>query len=164
MVEDLESAIAFYGTPAFQSGLFSIGRRLIPVTISPDPKHPEVQDLAAFLRVLNALENIRSSISVAQRGRIMDAEPDARELAGLAQAETIDAIEVLSKGALAETTEKSIHLAKLRLSEGRTFLQLAQDLPTRAAVNNAIEHASRSLRSAREALANPGTLPPSYRN
>ena len=102
--EDLESSVAFYGTPAFQNGLFSIGRRFIPVTISQDPKDPEVQAIAAFLRVLNALENIRSSISVAERATTMTAEEDARELSALALAETIDAIEVLSEGALAKTT------------------------------------------------------------
>ena len=63
-----------------------------PVTISGDPNDPEVQAISAFLRVLNALENIRSSINVAERGRQMGADKDARELAALALAETVDAI------------------------------------------------------------------------
>ena len=74
-LKDLESAVAFYGTPAFQNSPLSIGSPLIggpvPVKISSDPNDPEVQAIAAFLRVLNALENIRSSISVAERGRTM---------------------------------------------------------------------------------------------
>ena len=52
---------------------FRIGVRTVatPVSISADPNDPEVQAIAAFLRVLNALENIRSSINVAERGRRM---------------------------------------------------------------------------------------------
>jgi hypothetical protein len=69
----------------FQNGIFSIGRRLIPVAISPDSKDPEVQAIAAFLRILNALENIRSSISSAERGATMMAIEDAHDLSALAQ-------------------------------------------------------------------------------
>jgi cytochrome c peroxidase len=163
-VEDLESSVAFYGTPAFQSGIFSIGRRLIPITISQDPKDPEVQAIAAFLRVLNALENIRSSISVAERGRTMKSGKDARELSALSQAETIDAIEVLSQGAFTGSHESAIRQALAHLSQARQLLNLGQRLPTRVAVDNALEHAARSLRAAREALADPSTLPPTYRN
>ena len=54
-VRDLESAVAFYGTPAFQNYRSERGT---PVSISADPNDPEVQAIAAFLRVLNALENI----------------------------------------------------------------------------------------------------------
>ncbi|HZO54592.1 MAG TPA: hypothetical protein VFB63_17900, partial [Bryobacteraceae bacterium] len=67
-VKDLESSVAFYGTPAFQ---FTFSNFVVPVQISPDPNDPEVQAISAFLRVLNALENIRSSINVAERGRLM---------------------------------------------------------------------------------------------
>lgn len=163
-VGDLESAVAFYGTPAFQTGLFSIGRRLIPVAISQDPKHPEVQAIAAFLRVLNALENIRSSISVAERAATMAADQDARELSGLARAETIDAVDVLSQGVFAENNDSAIQSARAHLFQARQLLELGQSLPTRVAVDNALEHAARSLRAARDGLANPTTLPPSYRN
>ena len=72
----------------------------IPVSISADPNDPEVQAIAAFLRVLNALENIRSSINVAERGRKMARADDMRELARLSLAEVTDAIHVLSEGAL----------------------------------------------------------------
>ena len=95
-VKTLEEAVAFYGDKAFQS---SIGNRAVPVTISDKADNPEVQAIAAFLRVLNALENIRSSMNVAERGSRMTREEDARDLAALALAECIDAIEVLSAGA-----------------------------------------------------------------
>jgi hypothetical protein len=163
-VEDLESAVAFYGTAEFQNGLFSIGRRLIPITISQDPTDPEVQAISAFLRVLNALENIRSSISVAERGRTVTLDEDARALSALAQAEAIDAIEALSAGSLSKSRESGIHRSVVDLSQARQFLELGQRLPTRRAVDNALAHAVRALRSARGELANPRTLPVSYLN
>ena len=73
-------------------------RARIPIDISEDPNDPEVQAIAAFLRVLNALENIRSSIDVAERGRTMTSVADLRDLARLSLAETVDALEVLSAG------------------------------------------------------------------
>ena len=48
-ISDLESAVAFYGTPAFQTSI--PGRNQIggmQVQISPDPDDPEVQAIAAF--------------------------------------------------------------------------------------------------------------------
>ena len=162
--EDLESAVAFYGTPAFQNGLFSIGRRFIPVAISQDPKDPEVQAISAFLRVLNALENIRSSISVAERAITMTGEEDARELAALALAETVDAIEVLSEGALTDNHEAAIQAARAHLFNARALLDLGRHSPTRAVIGNVLKQAIRSLRTARSTLANPATLPSTYRN
>ena len=67
------------------------------MSISADPNDPEVQAIAAFLRVLNALENIRSSLNVAERGRRMTRTDDMRELAGLSLAETIDAMQLCQR-------------------------------------------------------------------
>lgn len=161
---DLESSIAFYGTPAFQTGLFSIGRRFIPVAISQDPMDPEVQAIASFLRVLNALENIRSSISVAERATTMTTVEDARELAALALAETIDAIEVLSEGSLEKNQEAAVLAARAHLFNTRALLDLGRRAPTRAVIGNILEQAIHSLRGARSMLANPATLPSTYRN
>ena len=163
-VADLESAVAFYGTPAFQSGQFSIGRRFTIITISADPNDREVQAIAVFLRVLNALENIRSSIAVAERGTTMTAEEDARELAALALAETVDAIEVLAQGALNNNNESAIQAARSHLFGAKILLELSRRLPARELIASALDSATGSLRSARSALANPATLPPTYRN
>jgi uncharacterized NAD(P)/FAD-binding protein YdhS len=62
------------------------------VSISADPYDPEVQTIAAFVRVLNALENIRSSINVAARGRTMTTIDVMRDLARLSRAEVVDAM------------------------------------------------------------------------
>jgi hypothetical protein len=161
-VKDLESAVAFYGTQAFQT---SIGNGGVPVSISADPNDPEVQAISAFLRVLNALENIRSSINVVQRGQQMSSSKDAVELAGLALAETVDAIQVLSDGALSKSVEPAVLSSRAHLMAARSLLNAAWgSQASSAALGNMLASATRSLRAARSALANPDTLPPSFRN
>jgi cytochrome c peroxidase len=162
-VKDLESAIAFYGGPEFQSPK-SIGNpNAIPIQISADPNDPEVQAIGAFLRVLNALENIRSSINVAERGRTMASEADAHDLARLAYAEAADAIKVLSEGALATNVEPVILSARANLLAAGVLLQVAQYMPL-VAVNNVLQQATSRLQAARSDLADPATLPASFRN
>jgi cytochrome c peroxidase len=160
-VADLESAVAFYGTPAFQSSGFS---GATPVNISADPNDPEVQAIAAFLRVLNALENIRSSINVAERGRTMTMVADLHDSARLSLAETIDALEVLSEGALSTNSEPALRSALIELRVAKVALDMAQHLPGLTAIDNLLNVAVQHLRAARSALANPATLPPSFRN
>ena len=162
-VKDLESAIAFYGRPEFQSPK-SIGNpNAIPIQISADPNDPEVQAIGAFLRVLNALENIRSSINVAERGRTMASEADAHDLARLAYAEAADAIKVVSEGALAKNVEPVILSARANLLAAGVLLQVAQYMPL-VTVNNVLQQATSRLQAARSDLADPATLPASFRN
>jgi cytochrome c peroxidase len=160
-VKDLESAVAFYGTQPFQTSI--PGTFALPVSISADPNDPEVQAIAAFLRVLNALENIRSSLNVAERGRRMTRTDDMRELAGLSLAETIDAMQVLSEGALARRIEPGILSARVRLLAARLTLEAARDLRASEAIDKLLDAAARHLRAARSDLANPASLPPSFR-
>ena len=164
-VPDLESAVAFYGTPAFQNSPFSIGgpNGVIFVNISADPKDPEVQAIAAFLRVLNALENIRSALSLAARGRGMARDDDARDLASLAVAEATDASKVLTAGALASSTESGIVSARANLFAARVSLDVASHLRLRPLIDLALDESAATLRSARSALADTATLPASYR-
>jgi hypothetical protein len=160
-VPDLEAAVAFYGSDAFKNGL---APKAIPIEISADPADPEVHAIAAFLRVLNALENIRSSIDVAERSRTMTGVADLRDLARLSLAETDDALEVLSQGAFAKQNEPAIRSARLRLRAAKVALELAHRLRARWAIDDLLGVALRQLRIARSALANPATLPTSFQN
>ena len=160
-VADLESAIAFYGTPAFQN---SQQNGATPVTISGDPADPEVQAISAFLRVLNALENIRSSINVAERGRRLVSPADMRDAARLSLAEVVDAMEVLSAGALSRRDDPAIRTARVKLNEAQATLGAAERLKVAGAIDNLLSVALRDLRAAREALAEPTTLPASFQN
>ena len=162
-VKDLESAIAFYGRPEFQSPK-SIGNpNAIPIAISSDPNDAEVQAIAAFLRVLNALENIRSSTNVADRGRTMTSEADAHDLARLAYAETVDAIKVLSEGALEKNIEPAILSARANAIAAGILLQVAQFTP-RVTIDTVLQQATSRLRAARLELADLATLPASFQN
>jgi mono/diheme cytochrome c family protein len=158
---DLESAVAFYGSDAFKGSFFAGGT---PVDLEDDPADPEVLAIAAFLRVLNALENIRSSIDVAERGRTMTRVADLRDLARLSLAEVADALEVLSQGAFAGSGEPAIRSARLRLAAAKVAMQVAQHLQSAWAIDELLGVATRQLRAARSALADPATLPPSFRN
>ena len=160
-IADLESAVAFYGSPVFKASLSAVA---VPVEISGDPEDPDVQAIAAFLRVLNALENIRSSIAVAERGRTMPGAADRRELATLALAETIDASQVLAGGALSGQKDPAIRSARARLLAARAALEVAQRLGNPAAIENLLHVALDQLRGARTALVNPATLPQTFRN
>jgi cytochrome c peroxidase len=163
MADELEDAVAFYGSPAFRSPL-SIGVAATPITISSDPNDAEVQAIAAFLRVLNALENIRSAINVAERGRQMSSIEDARDLARLALSEVVDAMQVLSGGAFSQSVEPGILAARARLQEAQALLEGAVRSTASEGVRNTLTQAAAGLRAARLALANPATLPGSFRN
>lgn len=153
-VATLEESIAFYGSAAYQS-VDSIGDKIagpIPIKISDDPNDPEVQAIATFLRVLNALENVRSAISASERARRVARAADAREIALLAREEARDAFEVLTTGSLTKSADFTITLARARLLAAASALQEGN-----------LERALTSLRGAREVLADPSTLPTTYR-
>jgi hypothetical protein len=78
---------------------------------------------------LNALENIRSSINVSERGRTMTGGDDAHDFARLALAETGDAIKVLSKRAQAKNLEPGILSARANVTAAAALPQVAQHTP-----------------------------------
>jgi len=160
-VPDLEAAVAFYGSDAFKN---SLAAALIPIEISADPADPDVQAIAAFLRVLNALENIRSSIDVAGRGRTMIGVADLHDLSRLSLAEVDDAFDVLSQGAFAGQNESAIRSARTRLHAAKVALEQAGRVRARNAIDELLDVAIGQLRAARSALVNPATLPTSFRN
>jgi hypothetical protein len=86
-----------------------------------------------------------------------------RELAGLSLAETIDAMQVLSEGALARRMEPGILSARVRLLAARLALEAARHLRAPHAIDKLPEAAAGHLRAARSDLANPASLPPSFR-
>ena len=93
----------------------------------------------------------------------MTSDADAHDLASLALAETADAIKVLSEGALAKSREPGILSARANLVAAGALLQVAQHVQ-RPAIDNVLQQATNRLRAARSELANPATLPVSYRN
>jgi hypothetical protein len=92
-VAKLEDAVAFYTTDTFNNSIAGDGPAFV---LTKD----EINAIGAFLRALNAVENIRSSNAYAQRSIDPEELQPAEELVDLAIAETTDAIEVLTKGPL----------------------------------------------------------------
>lgn len=168
MTKTLEEAIAFYGTPAFQA-LGSIGGPggPVPVTISSDPNNSEVKAIGAFLRVLNAVDNIRSTVSLSSRSQ-QTSGSSRTNLINLALKDTSDAIKVLSSGGLAGSNSLSIKIAITKLNIARSQLNTAKQLSQlgvpSVAVNALLVQAIGSARGARESLVNVNTLPTSFRN
>lgn len=87
-INTIEGAVQFYqfGLP----GAFP----------SPQFGPAQVQAIAAFLRVINALENIRAAIDLEERAKLLSNQKAATELLELSVAELEDAIEVLSHASL----------------------------------------------------------------
>ncbi len=87
----IEGAVDFYNSEAFNNapgfGALIGGIRL---------EATEVEAVAAFLRVINALENIRSSVELENRAKTANNFNQAQELLKLSISELQDAIEVLS--------------------------------------------------------------------
>jgi hypothetical protein len=126
-VSTIEDAVNFYTTTTFNSSPanFIVGN----ITLTPT----QVGAVAAFLRTINALENIRSSIDLGERAKRQRPAP-ANELLKLSVSELDDAIGVLSGGALILSPEAQSARGKL--------------VTARAFVNQAIETADQSQRDA----------------
>jgi hypothetical protein len=92
-VKTVEEAVAFYGSRQF-------------INSATPPRDPivtskaETDAVAAFLRVMNAIENIRSSTALLERARTERNVTEEQELRTLAVAEIDDAITVLQQGKL----------------------------------------------------------------
>ncbi|MCI0490439.1 MAG: hypothetical protein L0229_27920 [Blastocatellia bacterium] len=91
-IETIEGAVDFYDSNAFNN---SPAGQIVPI----DLEATQVVAIAAFLRVLNTLENIRSAGDLEKRA-ILANLADGRELIGLSIAELTDALEVLNGGGL----------------------------------------------------------------
>lgn len=129
IVAKLEDAVAFYTSDVFASSLHGNNN---PFVLS----RTQINQIGAFLRALNVLENIRSSNAYAQRA-IDPAELAPRKLmAELALAETTDAIEVL-KEAPVQLFPAALNL----LSEAQKLERqaLKQNPPAAGPLQDAIE-------------------------
>ncbi|MDH3317784.1 MAG: hypothetical protein OER43_18720, partial [Gammaproteobacteria bacterium] len=99
-VETIEGAVAFYNGASFNDS--PAGQLLAGATGSGiNLDATQVVAVAAFLRVINVLENIRSSNELIARAIDPTTGPErARELLERAASETEDGMQVLSGGAL----------------------------------------------------------------
>jgi hypothetical protein len=113
-VETLEGAVAFYNGESFRNS--PAGQLVESATGSPiNLDATQVQHVASFLRVINALENIRASIALLDKVVETDRRADYENLR-FANEETGDAIMVLSEASLHTEAVQDLHEAR-RLTE-----------------------------------------------
>ena len=111
-IETIEGAVAFYNDDAFnKSPAADAGIIKLDAT--------QVVAIAAFLRVINALENIRQAIDYEERALASRRRTRVAKLLDLAAAETADALEVLDGGGLHPVAQNRLERALARLSRSK---------------------------------------------
>jgi hypothetical protein len=125
-IETIEDAVDFYNTPAFNN---SVAAREIGGGINLDPT--QVAAVAAFLRVINSLENIRSALHF-QENALAPTDPIlAQRLLELAAKELRDAIIVLEGGGLHPDAVAVLDEARSLTIQQRTQEAIAKTLQGR---------------------------------
>lgn len=121
-VETIEGAVAFYNGDAFNNS--PAGQLLVGATGSGiNLDGTQVVSVAAFLRVINALENIRAATALLEQSED-ERRKDARESLRLAVFETEDAIQVLAGGGLHPEAVSHLEEARrLTRKAARSFFQ-----------------------------------------
>lgn len=138
----IEGAVDFYNSKAFNEppgfGAAIGGIRLEAV---------EVEAVAAFLRVINALENVRSAEDLALRARATGNDAAADELLDLATAELVDTLEVLTCASLHPEAQK-------KAIEAGALLALASEITNKSARDVLINQALPLITGIRSDLKN----------
>ena len=128
-VETIEGAVAFYNGQAFNnspSGRFLAS--LDPQRIGIRLDATQVVAVAAFLRVINALENIRQSIELLTQSEALGASERAQatQLLRRAGKETEDSIAVLTGGGLHPEAVAHLDAAKREIERAvRSYFRRA---------------------------------------
>jgi hypothetical protein len=97
----IESAVEFYNTTAFnRSSAAAILGAITDGVTGIDLENTEVQQVASFLRVINAAENVRSAVEFAQTANGIFVRSQFDQLLMQAIAQGIDAVDVLEEARL----------------------------------------------------------------
>lgn len=137
--ETLEEAIDFYNSNAFNDTAFN--------KIQLD--ETQVSQIAAFLRVINTLENIRSAIQFLTDAKNASTRNIAKRRTKQAREDTSDGIKVL--------IEQSLHPTAVRyLKNARKLVSKARTASTQPAMNTFIDQAVTALQSARADMVENG--------
>ena len=107
MVNTIEEAVNFYNSDQFNNPPGFGGIANVQINLQAT----EVAAVAAFLRVINALENIRSSINIETRARNAKFLNDSVDLIKLSISELQDAVDVLHGGGLHPEAQQKLRQA-----------------------------------------------------
>lgn len=138
----IEGAVDFYNSAAFNNAP-GFGSLIGGIRLEPT----EVEAVALFLRVINALENIRSSIEVEQRAKVAVSFGQAQELLKLSIADLEDAREVLDCAGMHPSAQD-------KLLQAAAFDALALITSSQSTRNFLIDQAIQMKISARNELRN----------
>ena len=143
VVATLEEAVEFYTGPEFTDSPAGVGFPAIVLTDS------EVLEIAAFLRALNAVENIRASTVGLESARSLNSLPEVASMLELVDAEIEDARQVLSEALEGEGINPD---AVVLLEEAAQLLEEAAEEPVKRLRRNLIDDALDALEAARDSI------------
>jgi hypothetical protein len=111
-ITTIEGAVEFYNSDSFNNSPIARNIKFLdPSGTGIHLEATEVEAVAAFLRVINVLENIRSSADLDNRAKSATSFSQAQELLKLSSSELEDAIEVLDGGHLHPEAQKKLRQA-----------------------------------------------------
>jgi cytochrome c peroxidase len=146
VVTTIEDAVRFYGTRAFNdSSAGQLLKSLDPEGLEIEVGDDEARAIGAFLRVINARENIRSSIALNERAQDAYRLDDVLDLLRLSISEINDAIGVLRGAGLHPG-------ARLNLRAAREFVEVAANIRLRFIRNIFIRLAIDEAKAARRRM------------
>ena len=143
VVATLEEAVEFYTRPEFTES--PAGAMVGAIVLTDD----EVLAIAAFLRVLNAVENIRASIDGLESVRNLKGLPEVASMLELVDAEIEDAIQVLSEALEGDGINPD---AEALLEEAIQLLEEAAEEPVKQLRRDLIDDALEALEAARDSI------------
>lgn len=143
IIDNIEDAVDFFNSPQFNTPATIAFGANIQLDSTP------VLQVATFLRVINALENIRSAIQLDNSAMGASNFGRAKKSLRVALADLEDAIQVLG--------EKGIHPDAVEdLMDAEELTEQAINTPNNAARNDLIDQAIDEAISAREDMCQPG--------
>jgi hypothetical protein len=111
-ITTIEGAVEFYNSDSFNNSPIAQNIKFLdPSGQGIHLEATEVEAVAAFLRIINVLENIRSSVELDGKAKAATSFSQAQELLKLSLAELDDAIEVLDGGHLHPEAQKKLRQA-----------------------------------------------------
>lgn len=146
-ITTIEGAVEFYNSDSFNNSPIAQNIKFLdPSGIGIHLEATEVEAVAAFLRVINVLENLRSSVDLDTRTKNATNFQQAQELLKLSISELDDAIEVLDGGHLHPEAQK-------KLRQAAAIDAVALVTPSSALRNQLINQAIALKNSARSDMA-----------
>lgn len=160
VIDNVEDAVAFYNSPEFNDNPANNPNPPNPDDVGRqnaaeiDLNNNEVNDVANFLRVINALENIRSSKEFEEKAK-NGGNNEATQILNIALNEIDDAIEVLDEKGLHDQPAEGD--AVEHLEEADSLTETAIGTNSSSARNALIDDAIEELDLARIEMCTAGS-------